>query len=173
MQRASGLTPELVIEELSLYAGPAVWGYRDAVMAAASALGVSTDHDSGLVQIGLHLAGRPDWLVGWRIDHGWYLVCRRIGEPSAIGPTVYRADSDPLDQLLPEPAAVAGWLHGLSTQRLRGTERHPDVALSAPQLATLRRRLRGYLPTEPTLQPGYSWSEDRPTKRVASQLAAG
>jgi len=168
MHIAGGSTSELLIEELSLYAGPAVWGYRDAVVAAASALGVSTDHDPGLVQIGLHLAGMPEWLVGWRIDHGWYLVRRPgIGGPPTIGPTLYRADPDPLDQLLPEPAAVAGWLHSLSTQRLLGTERHPDLALSAPQVATLRQRLRGYLPSEPALRPGYSWSAAPSTSQVA------
>jgi hypothetical protein len=69
--------------------------------------------------------------------------------------------------LLPEPAAVAGWLHSLSTQRLLGTERHPDLALSAPQVATLRQRLRGYLPTEPALRPGDNWSAARPTNKVA------
>jgi hypothetical protein len=43
MDADGGLTPRLLIEELGLYAGPAVWGYRDAVMAAANDLGVTVD----------------------------------------------------------------------------------------------------------------------------------
>jgi hypothetical protein len=160
MYPQDGLTAGSLVEELGLYAGPAVWGYRDAVVAAAGDLGITVDHDLGLVQIGLHLADVQGWAVGWRIDHGWYLVRRRqLGEPPPVGPMLYRAGSDLLDQLLPEPAEVARWLHELSDHRLVGTERAPDTAGSAQQLTTVLSRLRSFLP-----QGGseYSWSDDCP-----------
>jgi hypothetical protein len=170
MDADGGLTPRLLIEELGLYAGPAVWGYRDAVVAAADDLGVTVDHHLGLVQIGLHLPGAPGWIVGWRIDHGWYLVRQpRMGDPPAIGPTLYRSAADPVDQLMPAPVAVAQWLHKISNQRLAGTEHGPEPTTSAHQRARVLSRLRGYLPHDPG--PGYSWSDDRPLTQADHHVA--
>ncbi|HEY3689956.1 MAG TPA: hypothetical protein VGL46_06590 [Pseudonocardiaceae bacterium] len=164
------LTPGLLIEELGLDAGPAVWGYRDAVVAVADGLGVTVDHDLGLVQIGLHLAAAPGWVVGWRIDHGWYLVRQpRVDEPPAVGPTLYRTASNVMDQLMPVPADVARWLHEISNQRLVGTEQRPDNTLSAQECAAVLDRLRRYLPRHPT--PGYSWSDDRPLTQAEHHVA--
>jgi hypothetical protein len=170
MQAGGGLTSGLLIEELGLYAGPAVWGYRDAVVAAAADLGVTIDHDLGLVQIGLHLAGAAGWAVGWRIDHGWYLVRQPLpGEPPPIGPTLYRAADDIVDQLIPAPGAVARWLHEVSNQRLVGTGYAAVGVVSARQWATVLGRLRSYLPRDPG--PGYSWSDDRPLTRADHHVA--
>jgi hypothetical protein len=164
------LTPGALIEELGLYAGPAVWGYRDAVVSAADELGVTIDHDLGLVQIGLHLPSAPGWIVGWRIDHGWYLVRQpRLGESPAIGPTLYRSASDPVDQLVPAPGAVAQWLRELSNRRMVGTEHAPSATVSAQQRATVLHRLREYLPRDQS--PGYSWSDDRPLNRSDHHIA--
>jgi hypothetical protein len=170
MQAGGGLTSGLLIEELGLHAGPAVWGYRDAVVAAAADLGVTVDHDLGLVQIGLHLASAPGWAVGWRIDHGWYLVRQpRVGEPPAVGPTLYRIADDIVDQLVPAPSAVARWLHEVSNQRLVGTD-HAEVGpVSTDQWATVLGRLRSYLPHDRS--PAYSWSDDRPLTRADHHVA--
>jgi hypothetical protein len=171
MYPEGGLSPGSLVEELGLYAGPAVWGYRDAVVAAADDLGVTVDHDLGLVQIGLQLADVPRWTVGWRIDHGWYLVRRRqLGEPPPVGPTLYRVGSDLLDQLLPEPAVAAHWLHELSNHRLIGTGRAPDISCSSEQLATVLRRLRSFLPQD---RPGYSWFDDCPLTAATRAAVQG
>jgi hypothetical protein len=170
MQTGLGMTPGLLIEELGLYAGPAVWGYRNAVVAAADDLGVTVDHNLGLVQIGLRLAGTPRWVVGWRIDHGWYLVRQpRMGEPPAVGPTLYRAAGGMVDQLMPAPTAVARWLRDLSNHRLVGTERPPDNTASAQEWAAVLGQLRSYLPRDRTL--GYSWSDDRPLTQADLYVA--
>jgi hypothetical protein len=165
MDGSSGFTPGSLIEELGLYAGPAVWGYRDAVTGEAEDLGVTSDHDLGLVQIGLHLANCPNWIIGWRLDHGWYLVRQpRIGEPPQTGPAFHRTAHDLADQLMPTPAAVAHWLRDLSNHRLADVGRAPAItAISAQQRDTVLARLRAYLPREQ--HPAYSWSDDRPLPR--------
>jgi hypothetical protein len=109
-------------------------------------------------------------MVGWRIDHGWYLVrLPRVGEPPAIGPILYRTAGDPVDQLMPDALAVARWLHEISNHRLVGTEHAPAPLASAQQGATVLRRLRSYLSGDPG--PGYSWSDDRPLTRADHQVA--
>jgi hypothetical protein len=60
MQTTTSFTPAALIERFGLYAGPAVWAYRDAVMAAAFDLSLEADHTLGLVQIGLRLPQQPD-----------------------------------------------------------------------------------------------------------------
>jgi hypothetical protein len=141
------------------------------VVAVADDLGVTVDHDLGLVQIGLHLGAAPGWVVGWRIDHGWYLVRQPLlGEPPAVGPTLYRTASDVMDQLMPVPAAVARWLRELSNQHLVGTEQRPENPLSAPECAAVLGRLRRHLPHDPT-RPGYSWSDDRPLTQAEHYIA--
>lgn len=138
------LTPTLLVESLGRRAGPAVWGYRDAVVAAAADLDLAVRHDLGLVQIGLVLASAPELLVGWRVDHGWYFVRRHgPGEPPATGPTRYRPATDPLDQLVPEPAAVARWLRALSRGHWLGVEPTP-VAVSPAGVRAVLDRLQSY-----------------------------
>jgi hypothetical protein len=109
-QTTAGATPALLVDRLGLSAGPAVWAYRDAVLAATDQV-LEADHGLGLVQIGLRLPRKPELLIGWRIDHGWYLLRHpHPNEPPALGPTLYRGAIEVLDRLLPEPERVAAWL---------------------------------------------------------------
>jgi hypothetical protein len=81
-----------------------------------------------LVQIGLRLPEQPDLLISWRIDLGWYLVRRpRPGEPPALGPTLYRAATDALDRLLPEPVQVAAWLRAIAHGDTRSARPTPPT----------------------------------------------
>ena len=147
MQSATQFTPAVLIERLGMYAGPAVWAYRDSVVAAACDLNLEVDHTMGLVQIGLRLPHRPDLLIGWRIDHGWYLVHRPgPGEPPAIGPTLYRVATDVLDRLLPDPANVVTWLRSIAHGGCPpGTVIPGDPTLDRDHEMAVLRRLRRHL----------------------------
>jgi hypothetical protein len=172
MDSDNRLTPGLLIEKLGLYAGPAVWAYREAVVAAAANVGITVNHDLGLVQIGLELAGKPELQVGWRIDHGWYLVQRNVhGQPPAVGPTRYRPGADPLDQLLPEPNAVAQWLCDIDNRGRLGTVTRPNTSLTPGQTDTVLKRLHGYLLRAPRSPLDYTWPDDRPLTREDHHIA--
>jgi hypothetical protein len=86
-------------------------------------------------------------VISWRIDHGWYLVRRpRPGEPPEVGPTLYRAATDAIDRLLPEPAQVATWLRAIAHgDRPTGTTTPVDPILAPDQEIALVSRLRRHL----------------------------
>lgn len=143
------LSPAMLIDELGVRAGPAVWGYRAAVVGAANDLDIDVDHGVGLVQIGLRLSHGSGLLVGWRVDTGWYFLDRPLrGEPPAVGPTGYRVGTDVLDQMVPEPAQVAHWLHRIAAGQSRGERPTRWRQLDEADVRAVLSRLCQYLPAD-------------------------
>lgn len=141
----AALTSATLIERLGLDAGPAVSGYRDAVVAEATRRGLRVEHTLGHVHIGLELPATPQLTVGWRIGTGWcYLRRPGWGEPPDVGPTRYLRMDDPLEQALPVPEVVADWLCELAAGRDAGSAVGPHPVAEGSQIEALVGRLGRY-----------------------------
>lgn len=166
----AALTPGTLIERLGLDAGPAVSGYRDAVVAEATRRGLRVEHTLGHVQIGLELPAVPELTIGWRVGTGWcYLRRPGWGEPPDVGPTRYLRMDDPLEQALPAPSVAADWLCELGAGRDAGSTAGPGPVVAGSQIEALVGRLCRY-----RKRPVNDRTEGtrRPTT-LASDVAAG
>ncbi len=135
------MKPAALAAHLGERTGWVVWGYRDAVLAAAAARGLvlAVDHSMGPAQIGLRLPGPEPVTATWRPDTGWYLALRP--DPSSVEPAslIYRCGpgADPL-ALVPAPEEVTDWLVATAAGERGGSAAPPqDVELGPPALARL------------------------------------